>query len=97
MSIKWKGETETWKFPMTTEQLERIGRPPVQSDDEIDFIAVAPAYAYCEPNLYLDLPQGEQSLQDQLWSDCENGSEFVIRFGEMSRDEFDDLQEHDGW
>lgn len=111
MDIKWHDGVETWTFPLTQAQLDVIGRAPREIGETVEVMAVAPKLAQCDPNLFLSFPQDEESLREVLYDDpefssslkSEDGDEkddhlkFLIRFGEMSKEEFGGLGEFDGW
>lgn len=112
MDIKWHGDVETWTFPLTQAQLDIIGRALRETGEMVEVMAVAPKLALCDPSLFLEFPQSEATIREQMGDDpedplmkpnLEDGDEkddhlkFLIRFGEMSKEEFDGLGEFDGW
>lgn len=95
--IEWHGPVETWRFPLTPEQIRRLGSNPAYTE-LVQIMAVAPSDAGSDPNLILSFPCSEGDLQDQLTGgDPDESPEFLIRFGQMPTEVFLNLPEHDGW
>ena len=87
--IEWDGPAESWVYPFTRDQRERLSAAVEIVDDVIPVFAIGPDAA--------DLILSVGPHDSGNYAGGEDGDEWKVRFGRMRLADFKALPEHQGW
>lgn len=92
--ITWHGPDETWPWPFSFAQMERLSTCPQSVDGIVQVVAIGPD---C-PDLILAI--GAETSPNEIRYICgagKDGDRWRVRFGQMQMADFTSMPEHEGW